>query len=100
MVNNRLSHLVDAPNRHEVGLRVKPKPLVDAAIEMNRKLWDTCDRIGSHEGGLASIVDNSSGETQVAIEPRVVENPSVDLNGELVPSVVLNVRVRFEFETW
>ena len=76
MFNNRLSHLVDAPDRHEVGLRVKAKPSLTPAIEMNRELWDTCDRIGSYEGGLTSIIHDSSGETQIAIEPRVVENPS------------------------
>ena len=67
MFNNRLSHLIDAPDRHEVGLRVKAKPIVDAAIQINRKLWDTCDRVGSYEGGLAGIIHNSSGETQIGL---------------------------------
>ena len=89
--------LADSPHRLEVLLRVELETIVDSAVEVDGELWHPGDRaanVDQHE----RPVDHRqpAGDPEVAIEPRVVQDSSVDLDVELLPSDEVAVGARLD----
>ena len=84
-----------------MSLGVEHEPLlVDAAVEMDRQLGDARDRIADVDQRVRTIREHDpTGDAEVAIEPRVVEDPPVDLDGELTPPTdARRIRARLDTE--
>ena len=77
------------PDRAQVLLWVEHEPdAVDLAIEMNGELRDAGDRLADIDQRRGAVdADDPPGHTEVAIEPAVVQDAAVHLDGELLPAV-------------
>ena len=87
---------IGSPDGHRVLVPVEHQPaFADLAVEMDRQLRDACERCRDVEQGFGAVCrHNSSGESEVAVEPRVEQHTAVDLDPQLCPSVRDDVRVR------
>jgi hypothetical protein len=88
--------LADAPHRHEVLLRVQLETLaVDLPIEMDRELRDASDRpVDVHELDATAAQRHAARKTEVAVEPRVEQRASVDLDCEQLHAGAFDVGLR------
>lgn len=69
-------------------------PLVHLTVEMHGQLGNSSHRIRCVDEHRAPIVqDQSTRDRQIAIEPRIVENSAVYLDGDLLPAVRTGVGV-------
>lgn len=61
--------------------------VIDVAIEMHRKLGDPGDWTGgTNQMTPTRFVDHHAGDTEIPVEPRIVEDSSVDLDRPLGPA--------------
>ena len=68
---------------------------VDLTIEVDGELRDTCHRFADvDERGGAVGVDEASGDTEVTVEPAVVQDAAVHLDGQLSPARGAGVGMR------
>ena len=87
-----------APNRGEVLLSVEDQSrVVDASVEVHCKLRHSGNRVADvDERGRAIGGDQQTSDTEVAVEPRVVEYSAVHLDTELLPSHAVCVGSRLD----
>ena len=84
-----LDGMPDPPHRAKVLLRVELEPVVDVAVEVHGELRHPRHAAVDVDKAMAAVVHRErAGDAQVAIEPRVVEDPAVDLDVELLPADV------------
>lgn len=78
----------DPPDGGEVLLGVEQEATaVDLAVEMDGQLRHAGDGFGDvDEDRCAAGIDEPTGDAEVAIEPAVVEDAAVHLDGELLPA--------------
>ena len=97
-----VSRIRHAPHRQEVPLLVEHEALgVHLPIEVDRQLRHPGDRFAHVQQMCFAVgVEEVAGETEVAVEPGVVEDSSVDLDAELLPAVAHHVGSRFDAQAW
>ena len=78
----------DAPHRPEVLLRVELEPVgVDATVEVDGQLRDPGDRPADVDQRMGAVGHRQpTGDTEVPVEPRVVQDPAVHLDVQLLPA--------------
>jgi hypothetical protein len=93
----RRARAADAPDRGEVLLGVER----EAPLLTSRSRWTaSCGTRAtgsatSTRAGRAAAVDEPAGDAEVAVEPAVVQDAAVDLDGELLPAVAAGVGLGF-----
>src|SRR5688572_27142780 len=87
----------DTPHRAKVLLGVELEPVVDVAVEVHGELRQPRNAAMDVYTEMAAVVHRErAGDAEVAIEPRVVEDPAVDLDVELLPADVAVVGARLD----
>ena len=85
-------------HRLQVLLPVEHQLLVHAPVEVRGDLRNAQQRPGGHQHLLAGAADQSSGQAELAVEPRVGQGAPVDLETGLLPAGGGGRRPRLEHE--
>ena len=88
MIKNANGRMPDTPHRRGMHLLVEPEALiVHAAIKMNGQLRNAHDRFGANQHGARIAEYQTTCQTKLAIQPRVEQWSTVDLNAQLLPAI-------------
>src|SRR5215213_2140359 len=100
MINNLHSRMADTADRHRMGLLVQPKTfVVHTSIKMNGQLRNPHDRFGADEQCARIAQHEATGQTKLAIQPRVEQWGAVDLDTDLLPAIRSDIRPWLEGES-
>ena len=74
-------------------LPIEYESVVDTSVEMDGELGNAGDRLTYVDEVGGTVVEHElAGDTQVAVEPRVVQDAAVHLDAELFPALGSRVR--------